>query len=361
MEFLELDNPTGPARYPDVYFTPGYGAAAAAADAAVWRLAYAPEGMLVPYLVRSVDDEVHDAASPYGYSGIHLAADRPPDELARCWSQAVERWRDEGLVSLFLRFSPMDPASVAAVRALRLVPMVRRPDTLTVAVDRTPDEIWNGMAGRARTAIRKARRVGLEAAVRTVQSTDLDVGSPFRHLYEQTMKRVGSAPSYFFPDRYYRLLHDGLGRSLLTCEVRDPHGSVVAASLLMRHADLLHYHLAGSDPAAGRDGANSLLLWTVLSWAAEHGCARVHLGGGVRADDGLFRFKCSFGGTRTEFWTGALVLDRKRYDDLVARHAARLRLSTGDLLRTGFFPAYRQELPPGPGAAGADDRRRQPA
>ncbi|MCW3839612.1 GNAT family N-acetyltransferase [Micromonospora yasonensis] len=330
--------------YPDVYFTPGYGRAAASTESADWRLAYAPGRMLVPYLVRPVTPEHDDALSPYGYSGVHLFPGCRPAELARSWSALLDRWREQGLVSIFLRFSPLDPDSVAAVRAAGLVDMTRRADTVTVPVDRSREEIWDGMAGRSRTAVRKARRVGLEAAIRPAGTEDLAAGSPFRRLYELTMRRVGSSPGYLFPDRYYRQLLGGLGKSLLITEVRDPGGSVVAAALVLRHADRVHYHLAGSEPAGARDGANNLLLWTVLSWAADAGHRHVHLGGGVRPDDGLFQFKCAFGGRRTEFWTGALVLDAARYDALVARRAAALHRPVAELLTSGFFPAYRYEV-----------------
>jgi lipid II:glycine glycyltransferase (peptidoglycan interpeptide bridge formation enzyme) len=118
---------------------------------------------------------------------------------------------------------------------------------------------------------------------------------------------------------------------------------VVAASLVFRHRERAHYHLAGSAPEALRQGANNLLLWTILRWAAEAGCAVVHLGGGVRPDDGLFTFKRSLGGTRTAFWTGAVVPRPDRYQALLAARAGELGRSVDELRNTGFFPAYRLE------------------
>ncbi|SCL24036.1 Acetyltransferase (GNAT) domain-containing protein [Micromonospora rhizosphaerae] len=341
---FDLRTDAAPSSYPDVYFTPGYGAAVASAEGATWHLAHASDRMMVPYLVRPVADGISDAASPYGYSGVHINPDIPRSEVNRVWSLLLEHWRDSGLVTVFLRFSPLEPGSVEVMRTLGLVPMTRRADTVTVAVSQGSGTTWDRLAGRCRTAIRKARRVGMEASVRPVEEADLTAGSTFRRLYERTMTRVGSSPSYIFPDRYYRMLLDGLGKALLIGEVRDRDGMVVASTLLMQHADRVHYHLAGSDTAAARSGANNLLLWTVFEWAANCGYAWVHLGGGVRADDSLFQFKRSFGGARTEFWTGSLVLDKARYDALVAQHAARLDRPPTELLDSGFFPAYRWEV-----------------
>lgn len=325
---------------PDVYFTAGYGLATAVVDSGTWRIAHRHEQILVPYVVRDVNGVDTDAASPYGYSGVHVAPHCARGELAAFWSRALDHWREAGIVSLFLRFSPLDLSSVEAVRGLG-IDLVRRPDTISVDVSAGPDRVWADMEGRSRTAVRKARNCGLTGAIRTAVAADLLPGTPFRRLYEATMARLGSRPWYVFPDRYYRQLVSGLDKALSIAEVRGPDGAVVASALVMRHRDRAHYHLAGSDLAAARDGANNLNLWTILEWAAESGCRWVHLGGGVRADDGLFRFKRSFGGLRTPFWTGSLVINRPRYEALVAARAAELGRSTEELLAAGYFPAYR--------------------
>ncbi|WP_329108989.1 GNAT family N-acetyltransferase [Micromonospora sp. NBC_01699] len=329
------------ANCPDVYFTAGYGRAAAGTEPGTWQLVHRADRILLPYVVRRLDDSTSDAVSPYGYSGIHVDPGCTPAELERFWNGAVEHWRDAGLVTLFLRFSPLDPASVGAVQQLGVIELTRRADTVTVAVSRGSTAIWAGMEGRSRTAIRKARNAGLAGTIRSAGHDDVVAGSPFRRLYEQTMLRVGSAPGYLFAEDYYRSLVDGLGKALLIAEVRDPSGAVVAAALVLRHRDRAHYHLAGSDPRTVRDGANNLLLWTILEWASESGCTLVHLGGGVRADDGLFQFKRAFGGRRTPFWTGSVVLDERHYTALLDEHARTLGRTADDLRCSGYFPGYR--------------------
>ncbi|WP_405111330.1 GNAT family N-acetyltransferase [Micromonospora sp. NBC_01405] len=326
---------------PDVYFTAGYGTADAAAQGGAWHSARLGRRIQLPYVLRAVADGMTDGVSPYGYCGLHVEPGCPPDDLARFWARAVACWRDQGLVSLFLRFSPLDPAPVAAVRALGTVRLAQHGETVAVAVDAGPRRVWEAMAGRARTAVRKAGNAGLTAELRPATALDLTAAAPFRRVYERTMRRIGSAERYLFPDGYYRLLSSGLDKDLLLASVRDPDGEVVAAALVLRHRDRAHYHLAGSEPAAARDGANNLLVWRILEWAAETGCARVHLGGGVRGDDGLLRFKTSFGGALVPWWTGAVVLDRDRYAALTAARAHRLGCPVTDLRDGGFFPAYR--------------------
>ncbi|PGH45675.1 Acetyltransferase (GNAT) domain-containing protein [Micromonospora sediminicola] len=335
-------DPATDARRPDVYFTSGYGEAVAADGSGSWRLAHHDDDLvLLPYLLRPVADDAADAVSPYGYCGIHVAPECPASELVAFWSALGDRWRAEGVVSLFLRFSPLDPASVDAVRDLDGMSLTRRADTVTVPVRTASADIWDGMEGRSRTAIRKARRGGMHGTVRPAGAEDVDAGSPFRRLYESTMTRVGSTAGYFFPEVYYQRLLTGLGPSLSLAEVRDGSSAVVAAALVLRHGGRVHYHLAGSRPEAAREGANNMLVWTILEWAAETGADVVHLGGGLQADDNLFRFKRAFGGLRTPFWTGAVVLDPERYERLTEERAARVGLPAAHLRQSGYFPAYR--------------------
>ncbi|MDG4809027.1 GNAT family N-acetyltransferase [Micromonospora sp. WMMD1120] len=326
---------------PDVYFTSAYGTATAAVDSGRWQVAHEHDRLIVPYVSRPASETETDAVTPYGYAGVHVDPGCSSADLARFWSRTVAHWRQTRTVTVFLRFSPLDPASLEAVRRLGQVDLAQRQDTICVTVSQGPDRVWDGMQGRARTAIRKAHTCGLTAAVRPAGPPDLVPGSPFRRLYESTMIRLESQPWYLFPDHYYRQLAAGLDKALSLAEVRDAEGNVVASALVLRHRDRAHYHLAGSDPTASRLGANNLLVWTILSWAAESGCRVVHLGGGVRPDDGLFRFKRSFGGTRTSFWTGSMVVDPDRYPALVAARARQLGRSTDELVSTGFFPAYR--------------------
>lgn len=320
---------------PDVYFTAGYGMAAAATKHGRWEALHVEDRLLLPYVVTEIDGHL-DAASPYGYAGIHVAPGSTEHDVAQFWRLVREHWRDMGLVAMFFRFSPFEPAvALAGVRT------TDRGDTVTVPIGGDADALWDGMEGRSRTAIRKARGLGYTATVRPAGAADLHGGSSFRILYEQTMRRVGSTAGYLFDDAYYAKLLDGLGPSLLLAEVVGEAGGVGAAALILRHRDRVHYHLAGSDPEAARHGANNLLLWTVLNWAAGTGARLVHLGGGLRAEDNLFKFKRSFGGRRTRFRTGAVVVDQRAYDKLVEHRAVLCGRSPGELVDTGYFPAYR--------------------
>lgn len=326
---------------PDTYFTAGYGRASALARGGDWHCVRWDDAILLPYVTNSVEGGLRDAASPYGYSGIHVAPAARPGELAEFWKQVKEEWRERRIVAMFFRFSPFDLDSLHAVASLDDIVLTRRGDTIAVPVDRGQEAMWGNLKSSCARQIRKARRAGLTAQARPALPADVMPGAPFRTLYEQTMRRVGSADGYLFADDYYLALVHGLGQGLMMVEVKDPGERVVAACLVLVHRDRVHYHLAGSDGVSSALGSNNLLLWTILGWAADNGHRWVHFGGGLREGDSLFRFKETFGGCRKQFWTGAAVLDAAAYEHLVREHAARTGTTVTHLHESGYFPAYR--------------------
>jgi lipid II:glycine glycyltransferase (peptidoglycan interpeptide bridge formation enzyme) len=175
------------------------------------------------------------------------------------------------------------------------------------------------MKSQCRNQIRKALKSGYTAEVRQAASQDLAPFSDFRRLYEETMRRLDAAPSYFLSDSYYVELFDGLGPSILIGEVRNSAGDVVNSTLLIRHAQRLHYHLLGSNPDDARMGTTNLMVWTATQYAITQGLHQFHLGGwrgGISPRDSLFRFKHTFGGRELEYAISGLIIN----DDLYQAH-----------------------------------------
>ncbi|WP_348788959.1 GNAT family N-acetyltransferase [Leifsonia sp. NPDC080035] len=325
-----------------VYFTRGYGEAAAITDGGRWTILSTADGswQLPLVLVPAPYGDGFEARSPYGYAGIHIDPAIGTGEAQRLWRESIEVLRGLDVVTVFLRFSPLDVGSALRARDLEGLTVRHVSDTVLVSTA-DADSVWNALRGRARTAIRKARAAGMTAELRPATADDLSSGSAFRRLYEGTMARVGAADRYYFADDYYRALLDGLGEDLLVCTVRDAAHGPVAASLVMVDGDGLHYHLSGSTPEGARAGANNLLIWQILSDASARGLRHVHLGGGVSNADSLFRFKESFGGAIVPFHIGSAVIDPVEYDRLVSRRAAERAVPVSALVDSGYFPGFR--------------------
>ena len=173
-----------------------------------------------------------------------------------------------------------------------------------------------------RRAVRKAQKAGV-----TVSAGD-GVGD-FVPLYEETMRRAGASPFYFFAPAYWEALER---TDLVRFEAR-LGDDVVASALCLASPPWLHYHLGASSDEGRRIGAMHLLFLEAATWARERGYERFHLGGGVGgAADSLHEFKRRFDpGGLVEAAVGKVVHDEAAY----------ARLSGGETGLDGFFPAYR--------------------
>lgn len=322
---------------PDVYFAPGYGRAEEANGDGEWVSLVAYDGLWQLPLHLRTSSVGTDAVSPYGYAGVYASPKISPGDRRSAWARAKSELRDRGVLSVFLRQSPLIPSPFGTAPGEVVVS-----GHATVMVDtHDKDSAWEAMEGRSRTSIRKARRDGYLAVVRPAAPADLESAGDFRSLYEGAMERRDAGDRYFFNDAYYCALHEWLGNNLLIGTTIDNRGRVVAAGLFMRHADLLHYHLSGSEPEAGRAGATNQLIWRAIEWASEHGLRGLHLGGGVNNEDSLFKFKRSFGGDVLSFDAFGIVLDDADYRVAVESRAHELNKSVAALFEANYFPRFR--------------------
>lgn len=330
-----------PGMIPSVYFSAAYGWANATHIGGDW-CTIADEGgrWQVPLIVQRMDNDVIDAATPYGYGGIYAADDLTDEEITSAWSSTRSLLLAQGITSVFLRFSPFLPEQTARLGLCEGLEIERISETIAVRLT-TEDDMWATMKKRSRYTVRKAREHGFTGAVERADHGINTPGHPFRQLYDATMDRLEAAAHYYFGDAYYQRLSDSLPGELHVAMVKDQEQNVVAAALVMCDTDVVHYHLSGSNPEAARLGANNLLIWSIMEWGATNGFTSLHLGGGVKAGDNLFKFKESFGGDILPFSIGRSVIDQSRYDTLVIDRARSLGKEPEELRSSGFFPAYR--------------------
>lgn len=323
-----------------VYQSRGYGEAAVLSAGSRWDVIGSDDGRWrVPVVISPIGDfEGVDAASPYGYAGIHADASLTPVEVSEAWSATLALLADRGVVSAFLRFAPYR-AGIERAHELPGLQLIEMSETIRVPLGAAAD-MWEGMQGRSRTAVRKAQRSGYQARVGDLSAVG-EPGRGFRRVYEEAMQRVDASAIHFHPAEYYRRLTDAEDVDMHLIEVIDEEEQVVAATLLLVDQEAVHYHLSGSLLDGARNGANNLMIWTAMNWAAERGHSHLHLGGGTSRGDGLYRFKASFGGDSLPFRSGRVIVRERQYDDLVARQARSLGVDEAVLRASTFFPAYR--------------------
>lgn len=331
---------------PTIYAERAYGLALTDSSTSFWACYGDADGhWQLPLILTPLEGRGYEASSPYGYAGIYADPSLSTEQISLMWTETLVRLEEEGVVSLFLRFPPFIYPGTEVARLSGLPDLVVELASRTVEVGTEQGvNVWAGMEGRARTAVRKAQKLGMRADIEFVQSPEGNLLVQFRELYDSTMTRIGAADAYLYGDSYYERLVTDLAGRVLVVGVTDNTGQPAASALVLLDRDVVHYHLSGSNPSAAKDGANNLLIWSILEWANHNGYKSVHLGGGLKPGDSLHKFKRSFGGREKDFHVGKVVVNHEAYGTLVTARASRLGVEVADLASQGYFPAFRADI-----------------
>lgn len=281
-----------------------------------------------------------DLVTPYGYGGP-LASEIEPAAraalLAEFEAARAPLCEELGIVSEFVRFHPLLDTHEGCAPSFDLE---RRGETVWLELGDEPT-LLAAMTPAARNKIRRAQREGITAAV----ETGPEAIQTLHEIYAAAMHALDAPTSYQFPKTYFAALA-GIPSDGMDIVIARYGGQPAWAGTFIQHGEFLHYHLSAT--AAGRrmTGANNLALLEAALRGAARGAKMFHMGGGLGTrEDSLFTFKASVGNRRAEFWTGAKVFSRDRYDALVemqVRGAAGTKgaPSSGE---SGYFPAYRTQ------------------
>jgi hypothetical protein len=276
------------------------------------------DGVLYPFLLRR--DPI-DLVTPYGYGGAFRTGEADGDAFWR----AFDSWAaEQGVVSELVRFSlfPDRLLPYPGDREQRLVNVVRD-------LEPSADELWMDYEHKVRKNVKKARRSGLRVEIDETGERLND----FLRLYGHTLERRDAFDRYRFPRELFERIRDRLAGQFVYAHALDGD-RVVSSELALVSATSVYSFLGGTEVTAFPLRPNDLLKVELIRWAEEAGKRRFVLGGGFRADDGIFRYKRSFAPHGlVPFEIGTRVLRPDAYEALVER--------AGGNPEPGFFPAYR--------------------
>lgn len=167
---------------------------------------------------------------------------------------------------------------------------VRRDDYVTfiLHLDKDVERLWKSIAQENRTAIRKARKSGVEV-VEAKNKSDLRA---FYELYLKTMKRLGSPPQ---PRKFFETVWDLFYPERLKILFAVHDNKCIASALFFKHRDTIHYSYGCSLREYAKFRPNNLLFWTLIEWGAENGFKYLDFGR-TREKSGVWLFKRKWGG-----------------------------------------------------------------
>jgi hypothetical protein len=300
----------------------------------------------VPYLQRRLTnlfpqevlvEEAYDVISPYGYPGILLSeAANTSEFLNLAIDKFIQVLRERQVCSAFLRLHPILNEGFENV----CLPGSCRVNGETVSIDLrlSETEIWNRTKSDHRNKINRCKRSGMAARIVEFKG---DYINEFIKVYQETMDKVEASAFYYFDKEYFLELADALGENLHLCIV-EYNNQIVSAGLYTEYNRIVQAHLGGTKTQFLKLSPTNLETDYTRRWAKERGNEFLHLGGGVGGSkDSLYNFKAGFSQQRHNFLTMRLVVDEKKYIELVNLRAKQLNTEAENLLKTDFFPAYR--------------------
>lgn len=268
---------------------------------------------LYPYIRHIVDYKkdtslFYDIETVYGYGGPVLKND--DHDFERAFETAFLKYcQQENIIAEFIRFHPFLKNEHLFVEN---IDVLHNRFTVWTDLNKGIDEIWmQELSSTCRNRIRKCEKNGLTVEI----SEDYD---EFMDIYNSTMNKVGADRFYFFNKRYYDEIKKDSSNVLMRVRQKD---ETLAAAVFMIYGDYFHYHLGGSKREFLALAPNNILMWTAMQYAKEHGCKKMHFGGGLTdsKEDTLYRFKSTFSSSYADFYIGKRIHNTEIYHKLIQK------------------------------------------
>ncbi len=156
------------------------------------------------------------------------------------------------------------------------------------------EALFSNFSSSVQRAVRKARRSGLSVSIQT----GLSAIAQFYKLHVRTRRRHGVPPQprSFFTNIQQHLLSAGYGFIVLVEYQKDP----VAAAIFLKLGRHAVYKFGASDERLQEFRANNLAMSEGIKNLADAGAEILHFGRTEKENEGLRRFKLSWGATEEE-------------------------------------------------------------
>ncbi len=159
------------------------------------------------------------------------------------------------------------------------------------ALDLRPgrEALNRSLSSSARRSLRKAERSGLQVDISNRWQDVVE----FCRLHARTRRRQGLPPQ---PMAFFRHLHQEIiARDLGFVSIVRHEGRPVAAAVFLRRGEKAIYKFGASDERYQEFRGNHLVMWTAIETLAAQGVETLDFGRTSLSQDGLRRFKRSWG------------------------------------------------------------------
>jgi hypothetical protein len=167
------------------------------------------------------------------------------------------------------------------------------------------EDLWLRCSSAVRRGIRKARKSGLRIEIADTRTAIVE----FFELHTRTRRRHGLPPQplAFFLSIYEEMVRAGHGFIVLARK----QAHLVSAAVFFKFGRNALYKYGASDNSFQEFRGNNLTMWEGISFLGQLGCHRLHFGRTSVDNEGLRRFKLSWGTTEEKL--SYFLYDLKRH------------------------------------------------
>jgi len=159
----------------------------------------------------------------------------------------------------------------------------------TLDLRRGTEDLLTRVKSSVRRALRKAERSGLSVRVVRTREAILE----FYRLHVRTRRRHGFPPQ---PESFFLNIHDEVIKPGLGFVVVARNGSrPIAAAVFFQFGKRAVYKFGASDERLQDLRANNMIMWEGIRFLAQNGAETLHFGRTSLKNDGLRRFKLTWG------------------------------------------------------------------
>jgi len=298
--------------------------------------------VLMPIYLRKLDQnsinkDLFDVSSPYGYSGPMFNPNIDNQDLRKFWLELDSWYSDNNVVTEFIRFNLnynyrcytglLDPTLINVVGNLKPI-----------------EDIWHNFKRKVRNNVRRAEKSELRFEIH-YGNLNKEMLKKFYDIYIPTMERNKADDKYFFSISYFEQFELLVSNNPKECAIAFVYKDdlPISSELLLISDEAIYSYLGGTNATYFSMRPNDYLKYNVMKWGYELGKKYYILGGGRENNDGLFNYKKAFFpiDQNVIYYTGRKIVNKELYKLLIEE---KIEMEIGDYEKhslNNFFPYYR--------------------
>ena len=251
---------------------------------------------IYPYLQTHVNklgyrlsEDYFDIQAPYGYNGLLTTTNDPSflDQFSYAFHSYCE---DRNVIAEMIRFNPVLKNHQRCNHSENIHVL----DNVIIDLTGGIDQVWQySFEKEVRGAVRKAEKHYLEFEYYYCSELPSDRFSDFKEIYLSTMKRNNANEQYFFSEDFFdQLVKRISSRSIIFFALIDK--KPVSTELVLLSDEIAYPYLGGTLAEANYCSPNTFLRHKLLQVLHEKNIKYYSMGGGLKKDDKLYKYKRSF-------------------------------------------------------------------